>query len=248
MYMDEFIAKGAVNTDTTAAMTSRSELRAGTGYVIFGVGIGNLGRTGGRRVPMGDLVAKINERLLAASYTARIASSFGHTGNFATTLEDSHDGGIVTELRSCLGFEAAILPIADVRPRSGRCLAAASRREKLVSVGHLEWLGRSPALFAAVELHEQYALHRKLRRKTTNDISDLECTQGGRLTEMAHGDGRPGPVSSWAHCGHTGGFQTHQGPTTCAVGPCFRWLRGLDLNQRPLGYEPNELPGCSTPR
>ena len=25
------------------------------------------------------------------------------------------------------------------------------------------------------------------------------------------------------------------------------WLRGLDLNQRPLGYEPNELPDCSTP-
>ena len=27
-----------------------------------------------------------------------------------------------------------------------------------------------------------------------------------------------------------------------------RWLRGLDLNQRPSGYEPDELPGCSTPR
>ncbi len=26
------------------------------------------------------------------------------------------------------------------------------------------------------------------------------------------------------------------------------WVRGLDLNQRPSGYEPDELPGCSTPR
>ena len=28
----------------------------------------------------------------------------------------------------------------------------------------------------------------------------------------------------------------------------MNWLRGLDLNQRPSGYEPVELPGCSTPR
>ena len=28
----------------------------------------------------------------------------------------------------------------------------------------------------------------------------------------------------------------------------LHWLRGLDLNQRPSGYEPDELPGCSTPR
>jgi hypothetical protein len=27
-----------------------------------------------------------------------------------------------------------------------------------------------------------------------------------------------------------------------------KWLRGRDLNPRPLGYEPNELPGCSTPQ
>src|SRR6266480_1026603 len=28
----------------------------------------------------------------------------------------------------------------------------------------------------------------------------------------------------------------------------MNWLRGRDLNPRPSGYEPDELPGCSTPR
>jgi hypothetical protein len=26
----------------------------------------------------------------------------------------------------------------------------------------------------------------------------------------------------------------------------LNWVQGLDLNQRPSGYEPDELPGCST--
>ena len=31
-----------------------------------------------------------------------------------------------------------------------------------------------------------------------------------------------------------------------AVGEISNWVQGLDLNQRPSGYEPDELPGCST--
>ena len=40
---------------------------------------------------------------------------------------------------------------------------------------------------------------------------------------------------------------SHSDPGFSWVGETCNWLRGLDLNQRPLGYEPNELPDCSTP-
>ena len=55
----------------------------------------------------------------------------------------------------------------------------------------------------------------------------------------------------------TGGGEGTRTPDPCVANavlcqlsytPDKRWLRGRDLNPRPLGYEPNELPDCSTPR
>jgi hypothetical protein len=44
-------------------------------------------------------------------------------------------------------------------------------------------------------------------------------------------------------------FQSsHLQPKTLPRGRVLNWLRGWDLNPRPSGYEPDELPGCSTPR
>jgi hypothetical protein len=42
--------------------------------------------------------------------------------------------------------------------------------------------------------------------------------------------------------------QTKRSPESDDLSLQVSWLRGRDLNPRPLGYEPNELPDCSTPR
>src|SRR5262245_54805532 len=52
--------------------------------------------------------------------------------------------------------------------------------------------------------------------------------------------------------GHDTPTHTQRGPELVRSGPlhvrCSRWWRGWDLNPRPSGYEPDELPYCSTPR
>ena len=50
------------------------------------------------------------------------------------------------------------------------------------------------------------------------------------------------------YLGKTGFFATKENPRHPIGIAGIIWLRGLDLNQRPSGYEPDELPDCSTPR
>ena len=84
------------------------------------------------------------------------------------------------------------------------------------------------------------------RPKADGPLAVQDCdTSFARLPRVHRHDGaldasisrRPGP------------WQAQKSPHQLRAFCYFRdWLRGLDLNQRPSGYEPDELPDCSTPR
>ncbi len=141
------------------------------------------------------------------------------------------------------------LPASEIK---GELIANAARREELQR--KLEMANEPPPLLhpqmSDVYREQVSALYQALEQEDGRS----EATEGIRqLVEAIILE--PEPETAWQSGSRVTSRRclalpkAQKGRHIRATFSCqYNWLRGRDLNPRPLGYEPNELPGCSTPR
>jgi hypothetical protein len=120
-------------------------------------------------------------------------------------------------------------------PASRLAPSQAAAKPDLAVVEQGAFVGRRSA--ASVPAHAGRSLRRRFSSKRL--VRKLVC-----------GVWKLPGVASESHAGSDRSLEIAQaaqqeGPPE-QLGGSSNWVRGLDLNQRPSGYEPDELPGCST--
>ena len=84
-------------------------------YAVFGIGIGNLGRSNTPRRSMSRWVQMLNANLLGGHPSLRILGSFGHTGNFLTDSPSRNLAEVAARFHRLLDADWVVRPIDDVR-------------------------------------------------------------------------------------------------------------------------------------
>jgi hypothetical protein len=81
--------------------------------IAFGVGLGNLGRSGRQRIQAPAWIHLLNQALTAKASAARIVCSHGHTGNFVVSASSDPEM-VAAELGDVLGTRCAVMPLSDL--------------------------------------------------------------------------------------------------------------------------------------
>jgi hypothetical protein len=86
-----------------------------TSYAIFGIGIGNLGRSRGPRRSTSAWRQMLNAELQAGDPPVHIIQSFGHTGNFLADSPSTCLAEVTARFHRLLGTDWVVRPVSDVR-------------------------------------------------------------------------------------------------------------------------------------
>ena len=226
--LDDVITEARPLLEPRAVCAAFPVSRAETG----GIAIGRTVRSASR---------SLSERLAGCDTAVLFAATIGPA--LEARVRAMNDAGDLTRalLADAYGSSAAIalgMGLETAVAREFRDLGLEPTRRYAPGYGDFELSVQAPLLRLVDAGRIGIALNDECLMIPAKSISGVI---GGRRVRSSYGHRRPED----RHIPRTskGGGGRH--PLRRAMSA---WWRGRDLNSRPLGYEPNELPGCSTPR